>query len=72
MFTKTEISQGKVSERIKAASPLHQFISQYVKLDAHGKGHCPFHNDTHASFQLDEQRGIWNCYAGDGDDIIHF
>lgn len=73
VFTRRDISQGKVSERIKAAIPLHQFISQYVKLDAHGKGHCPFHDDTHASFQINEERGFWHCYAGcGGGSIIDF
>lgn len=72
-FTKKEISQGKVSERIKTAAPLVQFVSQYVKLDDRGKGHCPFHDDSHASFQINEELGFWHCYAGcGGGDIIHF
>ncbi len=77
-FTKQEFRDGLPSQRIKAAAPLEQFISQYVKLDEHGKGHCPFHDDEHHSFQIGVgQHGpFWSCYAECGEphggDIIHF
>ncbi len=77
-FTKQEIQGGLPSQKIKATVPLDQFISQYVKLDAQGKGHCPFHDDEHKSFQIGVGKyGLfWSCYAEcgvpHGGDIIHF
>src|SRR5688572_22022330 len=38
------------SERIKAAISVFDFVSQYVELDAQGRGYCPFHPDEHRSF----------------------
>jgi hypothetical protein len=26
-------------------------------------GRCPFHDDAHASFWVDSERGTWSCYA---------
>jgi len=77
-FTKQEIQSGLPSQKIKAAIPLEQFVSQYVKLDSRGMGHCPFHDDEHMSFQIGEGKygTFWHCYAECGEpkggDIIHF
>jgi hypothetical protein len=62
-FTPQEITAGKVSERIKAAISVHQFVSQYVVLDHRGVGLCPFHDDQEVSFQVHEERNFWYCYA---------
>lgn len=77
-FTRQEIRDGLPSQKIKAAAPLEQFIAQYVKLDERGKGHCPFHDDEHESFQIGVGKygPYWSCYAECGEphggDIIHF
>ena len=54
------------SERIKNSIRVYDFISRYVALDEHGKGHCPFHDDEHASFQVNVEHNYWHCYAGCG------
>jgi hypothetical protein len=40
----------------------YTFISQYVELDAAGRGLCPFHGDVHPSFAVDRKRGFWTCF----------
>lgn len=64
---------GPVSERIKARISVFDFVSQYIELDPNGKGHCPFHDDEHKSFQVNFDGNYWNCYAGcGGGSIIDF
>jgi hypothetical protein len=55
-----------VSDRIKAAVSCEQFIGQYVELDARGRGLCPFHNDSLASFSVNREENYWHCFAGCG------
>jgi len=57
---------GSVSERVKNRISVFEFVSQYVELDNRGKGHCPFHDDAHKSFQVSQDGNFWNCYAGCG------
>lgn len=62
-----------LSERLKNTISVYQFVSQYVELDVQGRGHCPFHDDHHKSFQVNDQRNYWNCYANcGGGSIIDF
>jgi DNA primase len=62
-----------VSERIKAAVSVRQFVSQYVELSEDGKGLCPFHDDQVSSFSVDDERNYWHCFAcGTGGSIIDF
>lgn len=62
-----------VSERIKSAVSVAEFISHYIELDARGKGFCPFHDDQKKSFQVSTDGNFWNCYAGcGGGSIIDF
>lgn len=61
------------SERIKNRMSVLEFVGQYVELDAHGRGRCPFHDDQVRSFQVNAQGNYWNCYAGcGGGSIIDF
>lgn len=63
----------KVSDRIKARMSVQQFVSQYVALDERGHGYCPFHEDQHRSFGVNQDRNFWHCYAGcGGGSIIDF
>lgn len=72
-FTPREVAGGSVSERIKNSISVQAFVSQYVELDPQGKGYCPFHNDQHKSFQVNEERNFWSCYAGcGGGSVIDF
>lgn len=66
-------SDQPVSEKIKQAIPVAEFISAYVELDARGKGYCPFHDDQKKSFQVNGEHNFWSCYAGcGGGSIIDF
>jgi hypothetical protein len=61
------------SERIKAAISVFDFVSQYVELDAQGRGYCPFHPDEHKSFGVSQDRNYWHCFAGcGGGSVIDF
>ena len=53
-----------VSERIKDAVPVRQFVLRYVELSPSGRGHCPFHDDEHPSFSASDTG--WICFAGCG------
>lgn len=62
-----------LSERIKDRITVHSFVSQYVTLDERGRGHCPFHDDQHKSFSINEVENYWNCFAGcGGGSVIDF
>jgi hypothetical protein len=62
-----------VSERIKAAIPVRQFVLRYVELSPSGKGLCPFHDDHHESFNVNDEQNYWYCFAcEEGGSIIDF
>lgn len=69
----TPDSSLPLSEQIKRAVSVIDFVSQYVELDRSNRGHCPFHDDEHKSFQVDPKRNFWHCYAGcKGQTVIDF
>lgn len=63
-------------ERLKKEMPLMEFIGAFVDLRpvASGAvGRCPFHDDQHASFGVNEEGNYWHCFAGcGGGSIIDF
>lgn len=62
-----------LSEVLKAMVSVEQFVGQFVALDTQGRGHCPFHDDQHSSFQVNTSGNYWHCYAGcGGGSIIDF
>jgi len=68
-----EIYSSNEVERIKKAMPLLDFINAFVDLRpvASGAvGHCPFHDDQHASFGVNQEGNYWNCFAGCGGGTI--
>jgi hypothetical protein len=66
-------SSAPPSERIKAAISVHDFVIQYVELDAQGRGYCPFHPDEHNSFGVSRDGNYWHGFAGcGGGSVIDF
>jgi hypothetical protein len=62
-----------VSERIKSAISVLDFVGQYVSLDTNNTGFCPFHDDQRHSFGVNAAANYWNCFAGcGGGSIIDF
>ncbi|MBZ0280276.1 MAG: hypothetical protein K8L97_06020 [Anaerolineae bacterium] len=62
-----------VSERIKGAMSVRDFVGQYVDLDRSNRGLCPFHDDHRQSFSVSEDGNYWHCFAGcGGGSIIDF
>ena len=62
-----------LSERIKAAISVPDFVLQYVELDWRGMGLCPFHDDKVASFGVHAPGNYWHCFACDsGGSVIDF
>jgi hypothetical protein len=60
---------GTLSERIKASVTVLEFVSQYVDLKPTASGAvglCPFHDDHHPSFGVNEAGNYWHCWAGCG------
>lgn len=55
-----------LSETLKSSISVLDFVSQFVQLDNHGKGLCPFHDDQVSSFQVNVEKNYWHCYAGCG------
>jgi hypothetical protein len=68
--------ESLISERIKAHMTAHEFISRYVELKPTSNGAvgmCPFHEDSHPSFGVNDNGNYWHCFAGcGGGSIIDF
>lgn len=62
-----------LSERLKRRISVLEFVSQYVDLDERHMGFCPFHDDQHKSFGVNDAGNYWHCFAGcGGGSIIDF
>lgn len=65
-----------ISDRLKARVTALEFIRQYVDLkpnEGGAIGLCPFHDDQHPSFGVNEKGNYWHCFAGcGGGSIIDF
>ncbi len=73
MPSSLEESTGTLSQRIKASITVRDFVNEYVDLSPTGVGQCPFHEDTHASFAVNDEGNYWHCFAGcGGGSIIDF
>ena len=62
-------SAETVSERIKQAVTVLEFVGEYVELKPSGsgaRGLCPFHDDHNPSFGVSIEGNFWNCFAGCG------
>jgi len=55
-----------LSESLKHAVSVFDFVSQYVDLNEQGRGLCPFHEDHERSFAVNKGRNYWHCFAGCG------
>lgn len=55
-----------LSESLKHATSLYDFVSHYVPLNEQGRGLCPFHDDHKKSFGVNRGRDYWHCFAGCG------
>lgn len=55
-----------LSERLKNRISVLEFVSAYVTLDEDGTGYCPFHDDHHKSFGVNQDGNYWHCWAGCG------
>ncbi len=56
----------QLSDRIKNALSVYDYVSRYVELDERGRGHCPFHPDNHKSFSVNSEKNYWHCFSGCG------
>ena len=65
-FVPTEAVGDTLSERVKAAMSVLDFVGKYVELTQAGKGHCPFHDDRNRSFSINTEKNYWHCFAGCG------
>ena len=67
---------GPLSEKLKARVTVMEFVGQYVDLrpnEGGALGLCPFHDDQHPSFGVNEKGNYWHCFAGcGGGSIIDF
>jgi hypothetical protein len=55
-----------LSERLKNAISVYDFVGRYVDLDERATGFCPFHDDQHRSFGVNREQNFWHCWAGCG------
>ena len=57
-----EEADNKVKELKRAIGDVYAFVSQYVELDARGRGSCPFHPPgRHPSFAVNREQAYWGC-----------
>jgi hypothetical protein len=59
-------SHSPLSESLKSAISVFDFVSKYVSLDTQGRGLCPFHEDHMRSFAVNQRGNYWHCFAGCG------
>lgn len=65
-------NEPKLDDKL-AQMDIYEFVAQYIELTPNGRGHCPFHPDTHMSFSVNRKENYWNCFAGcGGGDIVAF
>ncbi|HMN11306.1 MAG TPA: CHC2 zinc finger domain-containing protein [Bellilinea sp.] len=55
-----------LSERLKNAISVYDFVGRYVELDERATGYCPFHDDQRRSFGVNREENFWHCWAGCG------
>jgi len=69
-----EVAETAVlSVRIKGAISVRDFVGRYVALSEKGLGLCPFHDDLHPSFSVNDEGNYWHCFACNiGGSIIDF
>ena len=69
------IPEEKISE-IRNAADIVEIISEAVVLKKTGRnfvGLCPFHDDHHPSFGVNDAENYWHCFAGcGGGSVIDF
>jgi len=62
--------------KIKNKMKVLDFVRLYVDLKPTGKGAvglCPFHDDQHTSFSVNNNENYWHCFAGcGGGSVIDF
>lgn len=64
-FKKRKVRHNEpLSESLKHAISVFDFVSRYVDLNEQGRGLCPFHDDHEKSFAVNKQRNYWHCFAG--------
>lgn len=63
-------------DQIQKSNDIVDVIGSYIKIHRSGrnfKSICPFHNDTHPSMQINQQKQIFKCFAcGKGGNVITF
>jgi DNA primase len=63
-------------KQVKQANDIVEVVGQYLALRPAGgtfKGLCPFHEDTHPSFDVDPRRQRFKCWScGKVGDVLHF
>ncbi len=72
---KTIFEEGndKAQESKRAIGDVYTFVSQYVELDAPGRGSCPFHPaDRHPSFAVNREEGYWVCFHETNPETGHY
>lgn len=64
-------TEMRPDEKVKAAISVPNFVTQFIELDARGRGYCPFHDDARMSFAAYPEN--WHCFAGcEGQTVIDF
>ena len=63
--------------RLKQSILLSSIVEQYAPITARGGkfwARCPFHDEKHPSFLIDDAKGRWRCFGacGIGGDVIDF
>ncbi len=65
-----------VKDRIREATDIVELIGSQLQLRRQGSGyvaHCPWHNDTRPSLQVNPKRQSWKCWVCDiGGDVFSF
>lgn len=76
LIIKDFFNEHSFIEKIKEQISIVDIIQHYVHLKKKGNnwlGLCPFHNDQHPSFSVNNSRQVFNCFAcGQRGDVFDF
>ena len=63
-------------EQIRQSVAIDDLVRSYIELRPKGRiflGHCPWHEDSHPSLQVNPERQSWRCWVCDiGGDVFSF
>ena len=56
----------RFKNRVSISNVISSFLNKEHDAGSYWTSKCPFHNDQHASFSVNDEKNYWHCFAGCG------